>query len=153
MRRLPAELESRILAMPGTRAGRTVAELMQPVEPPPAFESEKDFMAAVIREAKKLGWRIYHTHDSRKSAAGFPDLVLVRERVVWVELKTEGGQLTAAQANWFDDLTAAGQEVYVWRPNQWPEVLRVLAGLRLPSPGNPPYQNPVEPEIGPPQRS
>ncbi len=127
MARLPAELEAQILAMPGVRAGRTVAELLQPIELPPVFETEKEFQAAVVQEAKKLGWRVYHTHDSRKSAAGFPDLCMVRERVVFAELKTEDGRLTADQANWFEDLAAACAEVHAWRPSHWPDILRVLS--------------------------
>ena len=124
MNNLPLELIDRILAMPGTRVSRTATEA---IDPPPPFDSEKSFMAEVIRAARRHGWnRIYHTHDSRKSAAGFPDLVIVRERVVWAELKTEEGQLSAEQANWIEDLRAAGQEVYVWRPSDWPELLRVL---------------------------
>ena len=130
MNRLPPELESRILATPGTRAGRTVAEAIAAAaaeaEPEPAFDTEKAFMAAVMQEAKRRGWRMYHTHNSRKSAAGFPDLVLVRERVLWIELKTDAGTVAADQANWLEDLAAAGQDVHVWRPKDWPEILHAL---------------------------
>jgi hypothetical protein len=34
-----------------------------------------------------LGWRVYHTWDSRKSEPDFPDLVLVRDRVMFAELQ------------------------------------------------------------------
>lgn len=128
MKPIPAELESRILSMPGTRTGRTVADaIAAAAEPePPAFDSEKVFMAAVMEEAKRHGWRVYHAHNSRKSAAGFPDLVLVRERVLWAELKADAGAVTADQANWIEDLAAAGQDVHIWRPADWHKILHVL---------------------------
>ena len=89
---------------------------------------EKDLMAAVLSDARLLGWLAYHTHDSRRSEPGFPDAVLVRERVVWVEFKVGRGVLSAAQERWQAALKAAGAEVYVLRPEQreWfrEEVLR-----------------------------
>jgi hypothetical protein len=95
----------------------------------PAEEiDEKTFQAAVIRRAKELGWRHYHTHDSRRSPSGFPDLVLVRcGRLIFAELKRqEGGILTAEQKNWYDDLRDACREVYLWRPADWPQIEEVL---------------------------
>ncbi len=97
-----------------------------PVSAPPANESEKKFMARVRKLASDLGWLDYHTHDSRRSEAGFPDLVLVRERVVYVELKTNKGRLTAAQKDWIDRLKEAGAEVRVWRPSDWATIEEVL---------------------------
>jgi hypothetical protein len=35
-------------------------------------ESEKGFLQAVIDLATLLGWRVYHTHDSRHSQEGWP---------------------------------------------------------------------------------
>ena len=85
---------------------------------------EKDLMALVIREARRLGWRVYHTHDSRRSEPGFPDLCMVRGgRVVYAELKSERGKLTAEQKRWLEDLRGAGQEAYMWRPADWPEAI------------------------------
>lgn len=135
MHRLPAELESRILGTPGVRIGRTLGELMGEVQltelstfqPPPAFADEKQFQAAVVREAEKRGWRVYHTHDSRKSRKGYPDITAWRERVLFAELKTEDGALTADQANTIEDLRAAGAEVHLWRPDDWPAILATLA--------------------------
>jgi hypothetical protein len=53
-------------------------------------------------------------------------LVLVRDRVLVVELKSERGKPTAEQRRWLDALEAAGAEHYLWRPSSWPEVERVL---------------------------
>lgn len=108
-------------------------------------QSEKAFMAAVIEAAHLLGWRHFHDnatngplhcwHCGRRTTqprnpAGFPDLVLVRRpRLVWAELKAEGGVVSPEQAAWLDDLRACGQEVYLWTPtpSDWAEITRVLA--------------------------
>jgi hypothetical protein len=57
---------------------------------------------------------------------GFVDLILVRDRVVWAELKAEAGRLTAEQEAWAESLRGAGQEVYCWKPSDWLEIVRVL---------------------------
>jgi hypothetical protein len=35
--------------------------------------SEKDFQETVLTLARLRGWKCYHTHDSRRSEAGFPE--------------------------------------------------------------------------------
>jgi hypothetical protein len=92
----------------------------------PGGPSEKEFLAGVRGLARLCRWREYHTHDSRRSAPGFPDLVLVRERVVFAELKSEAGKLTPEQVAWANALAAAGAEVHVWRPRNWDEIIKVL---------------------------
>lgn len=104
-------------------------------------QSERQFQSAVIQFAHTLGWAIFHVNDSRrevvrqdgarhmigdKEAAGFPDLVLARDRVVYAELKSETGRLSKTQLKWLGALSDAGQESYVWRPSCWPEIERVL---------------------------
>ncbi len=88
--------------------------------------SEKQWQETVIAEAKRNGWLVYHTHDSRKSEAGFPDLVLVRDRVLFVELKTDKGVRTAAQNKWLYALGEANAQVHVWRPMDWKLIVEVL---------------------------
>lgn len=58
---------------------------------------------------------------------GFPDLILVRERVVWIETKSEDGRLSAEQEEWLKALRSAGQEAHVMRPSDWEKVERILA--------------------------
>ena len=89
--------------------------------------SEADWQAHVIELAETLGWSHYHTYDSRRSTEGFPDLVLVRERVVFAELKREDGKLTSDQVAWVNDLLRANAEVYVWRPSDRDQVAQVLS--------------------------
>lgn len=90
--------------------------------------SEREFQAQVIQLARLLGWWAYHTHDSRRSNAGFPDLVLVRNRVIYAELKTDRGAVRREQAEVMAALRKAGAEVYLWRPAMWDEIVATLKG-------------------------
>lgn len=67
--------------------------------------TERVFQDAVTEFAQLHGWLVYHTHDSRRSAPGFPDLTMVRNgRVVFAELKTERGRVTADQARFMEEV-------------------------------------------------
>jgi hypothetical protein len=69
------------------------------------------------------GWLAYHTHDSRRSAPGFPDLVMLRGlRLLVAELKVGRNRLTRDQAVWLAAFRAAGVECHEWRPDDWPEI-------------------------------
>jgi hypothetical protein len=98
--------------------------------PAPAI-SEASWQRTVTETAAFLGWLIYHTHDSRHSVSGFPDLVLVRERIVYAELKTETGKMTAAQRTWQHALVAAEGEHHVWRPADYHRMVAVLKHRQL----------------------
>jgi hypothetical protein len=94
--------------------------------PIPDSISEKMWQAKVVAAAKWLGWSVYHTHDSRRSEPGFPDLVLVRDdRLMFAELKSATGRVTKAQREWLDRLAVCA-ECHVWRPNEWSTVLAAL---------------------------
>ena len=65
---------------------------------------------------------------------GFPDLVLVRGetssqrgRVIFAELKVGRNNLSYDQREWFRCLRNSGAEVYVWRPEAWNDIERILA--------------------------
>lgn len=88
--------------------------------------SERDWQGQVLDLAKLQGWAWYHTHDSRRSPAGFPDLVLCRDRLILAELKTDSGRLTRDQRQWLARLADAGAEAYVWRPRDFEEVRSAL---------------------------
>ena len=82
--------------------------------------TETQLQAAIIELARLTGWLVYHTHDSRHSAKGFPDLCMVRcGRVVFSELKSEKGKLTPEQEQWQIRLVQTDAEYYVWRPVDW----------------------------------
>ncbi len=100
----------------------------------PEAVSESQFQLLVTGFAKEQGWLVYHTHDSRRSDPGFPDLVLVRgERLIFAELKAERGRLSPDQVVWIAALRATNLAVYVWRPQDWPEIKKLLASKHQPS--------------------
>lgn len=99
--------------------------------------SEAQFQRQVLQLAKLCGWRTAHFRpglDRRGNwqtavagdGAGFPDLVLVRERVLFVELKTDTGRLTPDQEAWRQAAQAAGATHHVWRPRDWPAIESTL---------------------------
>ena len=87
--------------------------------------SEKQLLAAIREYARLRKWLCYHTHDSRRSEPGFPDLVLARDRLIVAELKSEKGRLTEEQRAWITTLeniakhSPGNMEVFVWRPLDW----------------------------------
>ena len=95
------------------------------IRPP---QTEKEWQSTVTEYAKLMGWKHYHTHDSRRSAPGFPDLILLRPpRMIAIELKSEKGQPpTMAQREWLEAFAACQVPTYVWRPSDWPSVCRIL---------------------------
>lgn len=87
--------------------------------------TEKELEEAVMALAAKLGWRRAHFHRARSGKTwitpqtgepGFPDLVLVRDRVLVVELKSAAGAFKPGQEDWLAAFAAAGVESFVWRP-------------------------------------
>ena len=89
-------------------------------------KAKKLGVTEVVKLAKLMGWVYYHTYDSRRSEPGFPDLVLVKDRVLYRELKTETGRLSGKQKAWGERLRRAGQSWEVWRPSQMREIFDVL---------------------------
>lgn len=88
-----------------------------------AFARLRAWLVAHFRPAQtSQGWRTPVTADG----AGFPDLVLVRERVVVVELKSETGRVSVEQRRWAIALKLAHAEHYLWRPSDWPQVEEAL---------------------------
>ncbi len=90
--------------------------------------TEKEWLDAVLQTAQLFGWRTYHTFDSRRSPAGFPDLVLVRPpRLLFVELKTTKGRVTAKQLEWVGALADCTTiEAGVFRPTDEDALLDLL---------------------------
>lgn len=93
--------------------------------------SEKEFMADLKTFAVGLGWSFYHPYLSIRSEQGFPDVTLVRERIVFAELKRVGGKPTEAQVRWMGRLRDAGAEVYLWTPDDWGSIAEVLSGRKV----------------------
>jgi hypothetical protein len=79
-------------------------------------QTEAQFQAQVVELAEWLGYAWYHAHDSRRSPAGFPDLVLVRPRGRGLSARVI---FADAQHVWLTTLIDADAEVYVWRPSDF----------------------------------
>lgn len=88
-------------------------------DPIAAAMTEAELQTAVRDLARRLGLRCYHTADSRRSDAGWPDLAIVGRRLLLRELKTETGRIRPEQKDWIADLQGAGVDVAVWRPSDW----------------------------------
>jgi VRR-NUC domain len=89
--------------------------------------NEDQLTKQVVKRARGAGWIVAHFHrlPTQKGGwrtpvaadgKGFPDLVLVRERVMFVELKSEGNSLSPEQRRWIERLHGAAAEIYVWKP-------------------------------------
>ena len=94
--------------------------------------SEKDFLRTVLEYAQLHGWKVHHIFESRQYARrtdkGFPDLVVAkRKRLVFAELKSQRGPVTADQKDWLELLkTVRGARTFLWRPSDWQEIEQVL---------------------------
>lgn len=96
-----------------------------------ATVSEKRWQDTVISLARSRGYLTYHTHDSRRCAPGFPDLIMVspaKGRLVIAELKTVNGATPIEQDMWLKAFAAVSRPpaVYVWRPGDLQEIGEVL---------------------------
>ncbi|WP_040595045.1 VRR-NUC domain-containing protein [Timonella senegalensis] len=82
--------------------------------------TEANLQTRILRLAKTCGYLTYHTHDSRRSQPGWPDLVLANKKtgiLLFRELKTERGRVRPEQKEWIETLTALGQDAAIWRPS------------------------------------
>jgi hypothetical protein len=105
-------------------------------------ELERDFQKAVIQLARMAGWRVAHFRVSKSDkgwrtpvaadGAGFPDLCMVKgDRLVFAELKSATGTVSSEQQVWLDQLKQTSAEVHLWRPDDWPVIVKTLAGKTL----------------------
>lgn len=105
--------QARLAGMPATQPAISEAELQEMV-----LETAQilGWYRAHFRPAKtKHGWRTAVGGDGK----GFPDVMLVRERLVAVELKATGRYPNADQRTWRERLERAGVEYHLWRPADW----------------------------------
>ena len=99
--------------------------------------TEDKFRAQVVKRARELGWKAMfigrskggdrHVTQMGADGRGWPDLTLVRERIVFAELKTDANyHVYEPEREWLAQLRLAGGEVYLWRPRLWPEIEETL---------------------------
>ena len=106
-----------------------------PTLPPSAFDqvsgtvSEQAYMSTIQQAAEIYGWYQYHTHDSRRSTPGFPDLVLIKPpKVIFLEVKREKARLSVAQADVLAMLWGCNEvQAAVVRPSDWAQVVEWLS--------------------------
>jgi hypothetical protein len=79
--------------------------------------SEADLLQAVRDLCGYMGLSVYHTHNSRRSEPGFPDIVAAGPGGLLLrELKADKGRVSPAQQRWLSVLRSAGADAGVWRP-------------------------------------
>jgi hypothetical protein len=90
----------------------------------------KPLQKSIIALARTLGWRVAHfptIQDFRGTwrtpvaadGKGFPDLMLVRDRVLVREIKGDGDSLKPEQAQWITAFRLAGLDAGTWGPAEW----------------------------------
>ena len=78
---------------------------------------ERDLEDSVRSLCGSLGLAVQKDGDPRRSwLKGWPDLVIIGTAVLFVECKSEGGDLTPEQRQVRHRLIAAGQQYRVWKP-------------------------------------
>lgn len=94
--------------------------------------------SAIVDCARLFGWTVAYFRPAQTAKGwrtpvgadgkGWPDLCLVRDRVVFAELKVNGRKLEPAQEAWRDRILHAGGEWHLWTENEWEDgtVDRVL---------------------------
>lgn len=94
---------------------------------------EKELEEAIIDVAHRLGWivahftnipvtqgvRTYWITPVKADGKGFPDLVLVKHKIIHAELKIHPNKPSDEQLEWARRLTAAGASVYLWTDRDW----------------------------------
>jgi len=92
--------------------------------------SEADWQSRVMDAARRAGWLCVHYRPARTPRGnwvtplagdkGAPDLLLAKDgRVLFAELKRDGGMPTPEQVAW---LKALGGHGRIWRPQDWEAV-------------------------------
>lgn len=97
--------------------------------------TEAALQTNVEQIAREFGWLFYHTHDSRRSQAGFPDVVFLHPktgRLIVRELKDMRRKPTTEQTAWLAAFDLAGIDAGIWRPIDYlnDTVLNTLAPTR-----------------------
>lgn len=104
--------------------------------------TEAEFQEAVTDLAHLSGWQTMHVRRSMTapsrarwatttSLAGWPDLVLWRPgRLLFRELKSDTGRVSAEQQAVLESLAQSGADVGVWRPSDWDDICTQLRSAR-----------------------
>jgi hypothetical protein len=112
----------------------------------PAIVTEAAFTRQVIDLARLHGWstahfrtvcvqrrngEVYYETPVQGDGKGFPDLLLIHRRrrlALVAELKVPPNTVTPEQRAWLQNFEAAGVPAYVFRPEDWDEIVATLRG-------------------------
>lgn len=102
--------------------------------------TEQTFTNELLKWLKVYQWRVFHVRNSGHAGntyvqgeRGFPDILAVRgTRWIAAELKvgkagTKVGEPKPEQFAWLQALERVGAETFVWRPEDWSQILVVLS--------------------------
>lgn len=108
--------------------------------------SEDDLLTAVLDMARLFGLHVAHFRPAKTERGwrtpvqadgkGYPDLTIVGGGVLFRELKSDRGQLSAEQVTWSARLKSAGADFAVWHPTDLRSgrIERELRALRVRKP-------------------
>jgi hypothetical protein len=104
---------------------------------PPAMDLlrlEGQLLTNMRRVAKREGWEGLHTYNALGPDHGL-HVILVRDVVIFADLKNDGEALTPTQERWRNALRQVGGlaiEAYTWTPAMWPAIHARLSQPRTP---------------------
>lgn len=90
----------------------------------------REITDAVMELAEVLGWRAVHFRPARtkhgwttamqgKWSKGWPDIILLRKRIVALEIKGDGDTLRPEQEAWLEAFRTAGCDALVVTSKVW----------------------------------
>ena len=107
--------------------------------------TEAEFQKQVIQLARLRGFKVAHFRCVRimrssgktyyetpvqADGTGFMDLILANEAkklLIAAELKVPPNKCSPQQTEWLNAFASAGVPAYVWTPDDWPEIEKVLS--------------------------
>lgn len=111
------------------QGGARIKDEPQRHTPPRPRTLAADLLPKLRKLARAHGWKGMDTYNALGPDSGL-QCILVREVVIFADIKDEGEPLTVLQHNWQQVLQAAGQEVYTWTMADWETIQARLSRAR-----------------------
>ena len=100
------------------------------------FKDEKAFRRWVKKEAENKGWLVYFSPDMsfvQGSGKGAPDLTMIRDRIIFMELKCGYNKATLEQCEYINTIGEIIEnnpgipvEAYIYNEKDADEILEIL---------------------------
>lgn len=82
--------------------------------------TEDELQDRIRGRCRELGLSVQHIEDPRRSwLPGWPDLTIFGTAILFAELKSETGELSAEQIRVREIIEDAGGRWVLWRPSDW----------------------------------